>query len=170
MKINLLRRNTSWRLKFFSGIRVREERKELDQVLAQKTKNEEELKSRISELEKEKDLLGKGAADNADKSVSFETVLKEKEELERQIKLLKESFQEQLGNMYYYLGLAYTQAKIYPDAIQAYATSLEYKPDNPQAHCNLGLLYSYQGNEPQKALDHLNQALKLDLRSKIIRQ
>jgi tetratricopeptide (TPR) repeat protein len=147
---------------FSLELELESKNRELEQVLIEKTKNEGELKARISVLEKERNLLGKAAQDNSDKWASFETVLKEKEDLERQLKLLKESFKEQLGNLYYYVGLAYTQAKIYPDAVEAYVTSLEYKPDNPEAHCNLGLLYAYQGNEPQKALYHLSQALELN--------
>ncbi len=92
----------------------------------------------------------------------YEVVAKEKENLARLLELTRESYTKEAGTLYYYLGLAYTQAKIYPDAMRAYVKSLEYDPNSPEAHCNPGLLYAYQDNNPSKMLYHLREALRLN--------
>ncbi len=136
--------------------------KEWERQLAEKEKNENDLENSVSVLEKEKSVLEKTVEAQSNREAYYEVVSKEKENLERLLELTRESYAKQAGSLYYYLGLAYTQAKIYRDAIQAYAKSLEYEPDSPEVHCNLGLLYAYQGNNPSKMLYHLREALRIN--------
>ncbi|MFH0828470.1 MAG: tetratricopeptide repeat protein [Candidatus Omnitrophota bacterium] len=136
--------------------------KEWERHLAEKEKNENDLDARIYVLEKEKNVLEKTVEAQLNRAAYYEVVSKEKENLGRLLELTRESYVKQAGSLYYYLGLAYTQAKIYSDALQAYAKSLEYVPNSPEVHCNLGLLYAYQGNNPSKMLYHLREALRLN--------
>lgn len=61
----------------------------------------------------------------------------------------------------YNLGVAYTQAKTYDEAIAAYRKSLEFNPANPEAHYNLAIIYDRIQQDPENALRHYRQYLKL---------
>ena len=69
--------------------------------------------------------------------------------------------QREVARMSYDLGLAHTQAKAYPQAIDAFEQSLALNPDNPQAHYHLGLLYQLLGNDPERARTHLRAYLEM---------
>ena len=64
--------------------------------------------------------------------------------------------------LYEELGNAYTQAKVFGLAIQAYEKSLEFNPGSPQVHYNLGLLYQHYKNDAKKSLYHLKKSLRLN--------
>ena len=66
------------------------------------------------------------------------------------------------AQIYEDLGTAYTQAKVYDRAIEAYTTALKLDSRNPKAHHDLGLLYEHFLGDSNKAIYHLRQYLKLD--------
>ncbi len=136
--------------------------RQLETAVTEKASKEAELRSVRDIYAKEKSVLEKAMQFQLDNCVSSQGIVREKKELEDKLIALKESYQKQMASLYYYLGLAYTQAKIYPEAIKAYMASLEYEPDNFEAHYNLGLLYQYQENNSEKAVYHLRQSLRLD--------
>lgn len=137
-------------------------KRQLETAISEKADKEAELKSARNVYEKEKSVLQKAMQFQLENCAASQGLVKEKKELEDKLSFVKESYQKQLASLYYYLGLAYTQAKIYPDAINAYTASLEYEPNNFEAHYNLGLLYQYQENNSEKAIYHLRQSLRLD--------
>lgn len=69
---------------------------------------------------------------------------------------------EAAAQRYEELGTAYTQAKVYKQAIEAYTTALKLDPRSSKAHHDLGLLYEHFLGDSSKAVYHLNQYLKLD--------
>lgn len=65
---------------------------------------------------------------------------------------------KQAGHFWHLLGGLYAQEKQYLPATEAYQTSLQHRPDHPETHHNLCILY-LQTNQPQSALSHGQQAL-----------
>jgi len=57
--------------------------------------------------------------------------------------------------------VAYSQAKLYEEAIFEYEESLKLNANNPEAHYNLGLLYENCIGETEKALEHYRKYLEL---------
>jgi len=83
---------------------------------------------------------------------------KENEKLKKE----NEEIRNQRAKLYEDLGTAYTQAKLYDLAIEAYLKSLEFNPMNAEIHYNLGLLYKQSRNNLKKSIYHLNKFLQLD--------
>ena len=110
----------------------------------------------------EKDVLKKAMRFQLDNCASTQSITAEKQDLESQLASLKSSYQNQIANLYYYLGLAYTQAKIYKDAIGAYEMSLQLAPENADAHYNLALLCQYQNSDSGNAIRHLRKSFELE--------
>lgn len=73
---------------------------------------------------------------------------------EVEINLLNTSWQRERAILYYNLGVAYTQANLYDEAVDALERSLKYNSLNPQAHYNLGLIFENVKLNPAKALWH----------------
>lgn len=69
---------------------------------------------------------------------------------------------QELSNTYFDLGVACTELKAYPNAINAFEKSLALNPLNAQAHAHLGLLYKHVQNDPEKASQHLQAYLQLN--------
>ena len=68
----------------------------------------------------------------------------------------------ELAKTYYDLGVAYTELRAYPKAIDAYEKSVALDPASPQAHAHLGLLYKQVRNDPDRASRHLHTYLRLN--------
>ena len=60
----------------------------------------------------------------------------------------------QIGNLYFDSGN-------FDKAIEAYETSLKYKPDNPNVLTDLGVMYRRRGN-PRKAVEKFDAAIAID--------
>jgi tetratricopeptide (TPR) repeat protein len=85
----------------------------------------------------------------------------EKAEVEKKMKELEASLQKEKGVYHYNLAVAYTQAKLYDEAIIEYKKALEFNPDNAEAYYNLGLIYSKAIFNPEKAAFNYTNYLKL---------
>lgn len=66
-------------------------------------------------------------------------------------------------NSYVYLRLGdiYRALNQYPDAIEAYQKALDVRPNLPEAHYKLGMLYENQPGNIQKAIEHYRSYLQL---------
>jgi len=62
------------------------------------------------------------------------------------------------------LGLAYSKAGTYDEAIAAYQKAIKLNPDYAQAHTSLGAAYGKKGDHDQ-AIAHLRKAIKLNPKS-----
>lgn len=86
---------------------------------------------------------------------------KEKAELQKKADALEMALKKERGIYHYNLAVAYTQAKLYDDAIMEYNKALENTPDNAEAHYNLGLIYSKARFNQEKAILHYSAYLKM---------
>ena len=82
--------------------------------------------------------------------------------LRSEIKDMADAQKKEKADMYMELGAAYTKAKDFKSAIDAYKEALELNPDNAEAHYNLGLLYQRYQENTKKALYHFQKFLKLN--------
>jgi tetratricopeptide (TPR) repeat protein len=120
------------------------------------TAKEQELKSasqKAKEIDKE---MGK------EKMVLNAKLTEEKTALEEKMQSLQETLRTERALYHYNLGVAYTEANLYDEAIEAYKRSLEFNPKNAEAHYNLGLLYENFNGDPGLAASHYRRYLELE--------
>ncbi|MDD2752180.1 MAG: tetratricopeptide repeat protein [Candidatus Omnitrophica bacterium] len=86
---------------------------------------------------------------------------KESQDLKKKISSLEETLKKERGLYHYNLAVAFTQAKLFDEAIDSYEKSLSFDPTNADAHYNLGLLYTSARGMPEKAVQHYQEYLKL---------
>ncbi|GEM_PF-5823636 len=82
--------------------------------------------------------------------------------LRAEIRDMEAAQKKDKADMYMELGAAYTKARDFKSAINAYKESLELDPHNAEAHYNLGLLYQRYQENTKKALYHFDRFLKLN--------
>jgi tetratricopeptide (TPR) repeat protein len=87
---------------------------------------------------------------------------KEKKETSEKVRSLEENMARQKALYSYNLGVAYTKAKLYDEAIQSYIESLQVNMKNPEAHYNLALLYENISHDPAKAAFYYKRYLEYD--------
>lgn len=107
------------------------------------------LENQEAELERMKNNMEKLTKEGP---VVVESLQKERKELQDKIQALESGMKKERSLFHYNLGVAYTQAKLYAQAIQAYEKSLGFNPDNPEAYYNLGLLYDNFKQDTEKAI------------------
>lgn len=112
----------------------------------------ERQRLKLEELEKK---IGK------DKTEQQDSLLKTKEALEKKIVSLEGALRRERPLYHYNLAVAYTQAGLYEEAIEAYEKALSFNPQNPEAHYNLGLLYQNFKFDPEQAILHYQKYLEL---------
>lgn len=110
------------------------------------------LKQRLSDVEKEIILKSKSQQ---------EKLLKERAEIENKIASADSTLQKERSLYHYNLGVAYTRARLYDEAVAEYEKSLNFGPNNPDTHYNLGLLYENFKEDPDKAVAHYHKYLEL---------
>jgi tetratricopeptide (TPR) repeat protein len=96
-----------------------------------------------------------------DKAVKEDKLTKERNELRKKMASLQSGLRKDKAVYYYNLAVAYTKAKLYDEALEAYEASLKLNPDNAEAHYNLGLLCADVKDNPPKAIEHYNRYLEL---------
>ena len=90
-----------------------------------------------------------------------EGLVKEKEKLKRKMILVGNTLKKERALYHYNLGVAYSQAKFYDEAIEEYEKSLKYGSLNADAHYNLGLLYENIKKVAQRAIEHYRKYLEI---------
>jgi len=90
-----------------------------------------------------------------------EGLVNEKKELRRKIILMGNTLKKERALYHYNLGVAYSQAKFYDEAIGEYEKSLKYSSANANAHYNLGLLYENIKKVPEQAIEHYRKYLEI---------
>ena len=96
-----------------------------------------------------------------EKNVRNEKAIDEKKELQEKVSSLETTLQKERALYYYNLGVAYTQSKLYDEAVEVYEKSLKFNNDNPEAHYNLALLYDNFQQDSEKAISHYQKYLEL---------
>jgi len=86
---------------------------------------------------------------------------KEDNQIKKKLSQMKTTLKAERALYHYNLAVAYTQANLYDEAIEAYKKSLEFDKTNPDAYYNLGLIYKDVKQDPDNAIDCYSQYLKL---------
>jgi len=81
--------------------------------------------------------------------------------LKKEMISLDSTLKKERALYHYNLGVAYSQAKFYDEAIDEYEKSLGYSSTNSDAHYNLGLLYENIKKDPEKAIEHYRKYLEI---------
>jgi len=121
----------------------------------------ETLKKKLAEL--------KGGGENKNlKKPNRETEKLKDENLKLKKKILdmENARKSDVASLYQELGTAYTLAKLFGLAIDAYIKALNLNPDNAEVHYNLGFLYQHSRGNTKKALYHLKKYLRLEPEAK----
>lgn len=66
------------------------------------------------------------------------------------------------ADMHYNLGTIFLHNKQYKEAVKEYESVLELRPNDPETHYNLGVLYDDYLKEREKALYHYQKYLSID--------
>ena len=82
--------------------------------------------------------------------------------LEAQLAKSKDRFTQEADRYHYNLGVIYTQAKDYEQAVKEYKKALEFNPRNAKAHYNLGIIYDDYFKDKVNAKVHYRDFLSLD--------
>lgn len=75
--------------------------------------------------------------------------------------LLQKDIKKERAVYNYNLGVAYTGAGYYDEAVEAYLRSLELDPSGADAHYNLAVVYDTIKQDPEKAAEHYREYLEL---------
>ncbi|MCX5686545.1 MAG: tetratricopeptide repeat protein [Candidatus Omnitrophica bacterium] len=121
-------------------------------TLESKEANLQRLKTNLEALEKK---MAKEMPEKESK------MAEESKSLRKKIDSLDRKLKKERSTYYYNLGVAYTQAKYYEEAIRAYESSLKFDPNNADAHYNLALAYDTIRDDRQRAIYHYRAYLKL---------
>ena len=120
------------------------------------------IESKESDLQKAKQKLEEMEKSvNLEKSQTQGKLSDEKAALEKQISSLESGLAKERGLYHYNLGVAYAQAKLYEEAVDAYEKSLTFDPDNAEANYNLAVLYENMKDDPDRAVVHYKRYLEL---------
>ncbi|MEI6971670.1 MAG: tetratricopeptide repeat protein [bacterium] len=73
-----------------------------------------------------------------------------------------ESFRSEQSNLLFNLGVMYTKAGLYREAVDAFRQVLKAQPDATDAHFNLGVIYQRHLSDGKRAQQHYRKFLELD--------
>ncbi|GEM_PF-1187089 len=125
-------------------------------------KAQKELDTREADLARLKDNLErmekKTAAERAGKESD---AVKEARGLKKKIYLMDKKVKRDQALLHYNMGVAFTQARRYDEAISEYNKSLYIDPANADAHYNLGIIYDNVMDDGAKAVYHYRTYLML---------
>ncbi len=149
-----------------SNKELENKQKELQVILAKEKQNVEATQLRYNKLAEEAKRLRTKQQELLDtaKKPYKEKVRAQTQaiaNLRGELKALRETLVAQKARYYYNLGVAYTNAKAYPDAMDAYIKALEFDPRIAEAHYNLGLLYEEVEKDYARAALHYSNYLTL---------
>jgi len=126
--------------------------REAQKLIEVKDGNLKQIQDQLDKLQRElkkRGPSGQAAAKAQEKKLKIGVFI-----LQKRIKLERAVYN-------YNLGVAYTQAKLFDEALAAYRKSLEFNPANPEAHYNLAIIYDRIQEDPENAGRHYRQYLKL---------
>ncbi|RKY42264.1 MAG: hypothetical protein DRP80_06995, partial [Candidatus Omnitrophota bacterium] len=139
--------------------KLKDENERLKKEIEKFQKEIKDSKKKIKSLEnlREKRETGERKKEKEDKKEAYSKI----DELKKKIKYLEEKLKKEKALYCYNLGVAYTKAKLYKEAMEAYKKSLEINKENPEASYNLGLLYEKFKKDFLKAIHYYRKYLEL---------
>ncbi len=133
--------------------KLQEALKDAKKTLQAKEDNLERMRISLQNVERDaRALKGTGAGGKLETDVK---------RLEKKITELEKGSVKDKATFYYNLGVAYTQAKYYDEALDSYERSLKLDNSNAEAHYNLALIYKSVKGDPDKAIEHYRAYLRL---------
>ena len=147
--------------------KLREEKQGFEQGLKKAQKVIETKEGELQRVTKELEGLKKKIVDDKKKQAmviaqKLNQFQKEKKILKEEIDSLSKKLKKERGIYHYNLAIAYGQAKLYDEAIEAYKKSLTFEPDSPETYYNLGLIYENIKENPEEAIKHYLQYLEFN--------
>ncbi|MCX5697205.1 MAG: tetratricopeptide repeat protein [Candidatus Omnitrophica bacterium] len=139
--------------------KMQQEKEKFQQAAEESKKAVEKIEDELQKAKLALSLLGKRVG--KEEMELKGKLKKDKDDLQKNVKELEETLASERGFYHYNLAVAFTQAKLYDEAIDAYKKSLEYNPANPEAHYNLGLLLANVKGQTEEAVEHYRKYLQL---------
>ncbi len=140
--------------------RLNKEIEKLQKTIKDKDMKLKEMEKKMKEKKKE---LGKKTLSEDKKK---DETRKKIEILKKKIKDLEETLKKERASYHYNLGVAYTKAGLYVQAIEAYKKALEFDSKNYLACYNLGLLYEKIKKDFPHAIFYYRKYLELNPEAK----
>jgi len=156
---------------------------EINSLTADRDKIEEETAKLKKQISSEQD-ISKGTNEDLDKvnkelahvrkerteiASKLETGFKKQKQmfetkiltLDAQLAKAKKRLEDEAERYHYNLGVVYTRAKDYENAVEEFKRALAYNPNNARAHYNLGILYDDYFKDKKQARYHYRTFLEL---------
>jgi len=136
----------------------------LKNSLALERQRAESLFKESERIRQEKDRIDQGALGYLEwQYVLSEQVTQASKRLSREIRRIKDlkRNKELINLLYYNLGLSFTMAVDFKEAIKAYELAVKFNSKDAESYYNLGLLYSTYHQSPKKAIKYYNKYLQL---------
>ncbi len=169
--------------------RLQEENKTMAERVLSYEKQMEEMRREMKPFELDREELYKLRQENKELQNKFsnskeveerdQQLLKENTEYREKVEVLKAQFKDTVpslakvsrisqkmmrenADMHYNLGTIFLHNKQYKEAVKEYESVLELRPNDPETHYNLGVLYDDYLKEREKALYHYQKYLSID--------
>ena len=143
-----------------TNTKLQEEAENLKSQLADAQSQEQEKTAEIEKLQDKLEKLHKEMSRvKTDRRL---TATKEFKALTDKVAEREQALKQERSLYQYNLGIVYAQAKQYDEAIESYRKSIEFNPNNADAHYNLGLLYERVKALPDRAVFHYRRYLELN--------
>lgn len=161
-KVSILKENEKLQVDALAYVALNNELQQEKESLQVKLKQiERNIEEQKKELVVAQQYLLDMQKTSRDKKDARDQLVKERDQMRSDLKALEVSVNRERGIYHYNLAVAYTKATLLKKAVQEYKKSLEYDPNNAEAHYNLGLLYKKFGDDPAKAMVYFRQYLEL---------
>lgn len=169
--------------------RLEEENKQMANRLIENEKTLQEVKRQMKPFELDREELNRLRSENKEiqKRMKYvgelegrqKQLIQENAENREKVEVLKAKFKESVpglakagrisqkmmrenADMHYNLGTIFLQNKQYKEAIREYEQVLELRPNDPETHYNLGVLYDDYVRDREKALYHYQKYLSVN--------
>ncbi len=139
--------------------KARTDKEKLSLLLSQAQKSIEEKEGSLQLLNRRLEELTK--EDKAEKRKFQEIGMKKVKQLSDKVSSLEATLNQERAVFNYNLAVAYEQAGLDDEAIEAYGKSIKMDSKNADAYYNLGLLYKDKRNDSEKAIKYLSAYLHL---------
>lgn len=138
--------------------------------LSKKIALEEDFsKGIVSDIDKLNMELAEARKERAEIAVRMEEGFKKKKKaydtkilsLESQLQKAQSRLNREADKYHYNLGVFYVRSKDYENAVKEFKAALSYRPENANAHYNLGIIYDDYFKEKEQAKYHYKSYLEL---------
>lgn len=137
------------------------DREELNRLRAENKEIQKRMKY-VGELENRQKQLIQENAENREKVEIMKAKFKESVPGLAKAGRISQKMMRENADMHYNLGTIFLQNKQYREAIREYEQVLELRPNDPETHYNLGVLYDDYVRDREKALYHYQKYLSVN--------